>query len=237
MSRIPAYKIVYSTIKQRIRDGYYPLGSLLPTEAELESEFQVSRTTVRKATSMLTAEGYIRVVQGKGSEVLDAFTTQRLNRVSSITETLTARGLRVSTQRMCIERIAATGKVAEALNLAEGRFVYRVQRVQLADGVPIALMNNYIKESECPGLEQYENSFVGLYRFLEEKYHVVLKDAVEFLSATGADFMEAQVLHIPVGTPLLCSRRITSGEQGPVEYGVTKLVADKYEYSVYLNGR
>lgn len=76
MARVPAYRIVYQTIKMRIKEGRYPEGSLLPTEGELESEFGVSRTTIRKATSMLTAENYIRVVQGKGSEVLSPFNVQ-----------------------------------------------------------------------------------------------------------------------------------------------------------------
>ena len=237
MSRVPSYKIVYRAIKQRIKERRYETGSLLPTETELEGEFGVSRTTIRRATAMLASEGYIRVVQGRGSEVLDAFTAQSLNSLSSITETLTAKGFRVSTQGMCIDRVPAPRKVAAALGIPEGKAVYLIQRVQCADGTPIAIMNNYIKESVAPGIEQYAGKFVSLYQFLEDRYLVVFKDAWEDLSASAAEFMEAQVLHVPVGAPLLLSRRISNSEQGPIEYSVTKLVADRYEYSVYLSGR
>ena len=237
MSRVPAYSVVYQTIKQRIRDGYYPVGSLLPTETELEKEFSVSRTTIRRATSILSSEGYIRVVQGKGSEVLSSTTTQRLNSISSITETLRMRGFEVSTQGMCIDRVPAPPQVAEALELGEGQAVYLVQRVQCVDGTPFAIMNNYLKADMVPGLEQYGDQFVSLYRFLEDHYHLTFHHAMEYLSASAADFMEAMVLHIAVGTPLLCSRRVTSGDQGLFEYGVTKILAERYEYCVYLEGR
>ncbi|MEF9975053.1 MAG: GntR family transcriptional regulator [Clostridia bacterium] len=237
MIRIPAYKYVYSVIKQKIKDRIYEVGTALPTEGDLEKQFSVSRTTIRRAIGLLTMEGYIKVVQGRGSEVLDVFTTQKLNCITSITETLTAKGYVVTTKGMCIERILASEQVAEALAIPPETSVFRIQRVQCADKVPIAIMCNYIKETCAPELDQYTGMFTSLYTFLEGKYHIVFKDAWEYISAVGASFMEAQILGIQTGAPLLCSKRISSNEQGPFEYGIIKLLADKYEYSVYLSGR
>ena len=98
MKNIPAYKIVYSSLKQSIRDGSLPPGSFLPTETELCKQFNVSKTTIRKAISLLAQEGHIRVTQGRGTEVLDSSTTQKLNTVSSFTETLVQKGYSVSTR-------------------------------------------------------------------------------------------------------------------------------------------
>lgn len=69
MARTPAYKAVYFSIKRAIQDGSYKAGSLLPSEPELEKQFNVSRTTVRKAISLLTTEGYLDVKQGRGTLV------------------------------------------------------------------------------------------------------------------------------------------------------------------------
>ena len=44
MSHIPAYKEVYSKLKEELKEGIYPAGSLLPTESELEKIFHVSRS-------------------------------------------------------------------------------------------------------------------------------------------------------------------------------------------------
>ena len=49
MSKQALYLNVYNTLKQEISEGLLKVGSLLPTEQELEERFDVSRTTVRKA--------------------------------------------------------------------------------------------------------------------------------------------------------------------------------------------
>ena len=43
------YLEVADKIKEDIFSGKYPVGSMLPTESELEELFQVSKITVRKA--------------------------------------------------------------------------------------------------------------------------------------------------------------------------------------------
>lgn len=237
MSAIPAYRQIYTTLKGRIKDGIYKPGMLLPTESQLEKEFSVSRTTVRKAISLLAGEGYLKIRQGRGTEILDVSTTQKLNHISSVTETLTSKGFHVTVRGMCIDRVPAPDIVQESLQLPENVMVYRVQRVQCANGQPVAITINYLKENLVPGLEKYQDMFTGLYQFLEEHYNLILTEATETLSACSADFMESQILQIPIGSPLLCSKRVSYVEQGPFEYSSIKLVADKYEYSIHLQGR
>ncbi len=237
MVRVPAYKELYNELKQRIRLGTYARGSMLPTETELENEFGVSRTTVRRATSMLAMEGYLRIVQGKGSEVLTPQSTQQLNSVTSITETLIGRGYHVTTRDMNITLIKAPPAVAEKLQIPKDEMVYCVERVQCIENTPIAIMNNYICRDVAPGIDQYCGQFVCLYNFLENHYGVVFKEATEYLSAVAADFMESIVLQIPVGSPLLCSKRVTSGFGQMIECSVVKILADRYEYCVYMTGR
>ena len=237
MGTIPSYRKVYTQIKDDIKNGIYKPGDLLPTESELESLYSVSRTTVRKSISLLVGDGYLKVRQGRGTEVLDISTTQRLNQISSTTETLKAKGYHVTTQGMVIERTPANEEVAAALELEVGEIVFKIQRVQYADGLPIAIMTNYIRENFVPDLDKYTNTFSSLYAFLEDKYNIILKDATERITAVAADFTESQILRVPFGTPLLISRRITNIVQGPFEYAIIKLIADKYEYSVYLQGR
>ena len=237
MATQPAYKYVYQYIKKDIKEGRYKPGTILPTESQLEENFSVSRTTIRKAVSMLVADGFVRPKQGYGTEVLDFSTTQRLNHLTSITETLRTKGYKVTTKGMDIRRIKAPQHVSEALEIPANNMVYMVQRVQWADNRPIAIMVNYLKETAVPSLEKHIGTFTGLYAFLENHYHLILKSAWERISATSAEFTEAQILQIPIGAPLLCSKRISYVESGPVEFGITKLVGDKYEFSVYLEGR
>lgn len=237
MAKTPAYRTVYQAIKKQIREKKYPVGSLLPTEGELEQEFSVSRTTVRRAIGLLVSDGYIKVTQGRGTEVLDRSTFQNLNHISSITESLTAKGHTVTSREMDIRKVRVTGQVAKMLQLNEGCEAYLVQRLQYADDAPIALMINYLRVEQVPGLERFSGRFSGLYAFLERQYGIVIKEATEYLSATTADFCEAKLLHVDVGAPLLCSRRISCTEAGVFEYSVNKIVAEHYEYCVQLKGR
>ncbi len=237
MAKTPAYRTVYQAIKKQIREKKYPVGALLPTESELEQEFSVSRTTVRRAIGLLASDGYIKVTQGRGTEVLDRSTFQNLNHISSITESLTTKGYVVTSREMDIRRVRVTGQTAKMLQLDEGDEAYLVQRLQYADDIPIALMTNYLRVEQVPGLERFSGQFSGLYAFLEKQYGIVIKEATEYLSATTADFCEAKLLHVDVGAPLLCSRRISCTGIGVFEYSINKIVAEHYEYCVQLKGR
>lgn len=55
---------------QRIKDGVYSIGDKLPTEKELCQMFEVSRSTLREAISIVRAKGYIETRHGSGSYVI-----------------------------------------------------------------------------------------------------------------------------------------------------------------------
>lgn len=84
----------------------------------------------------------------------------------------------------------------------------------------IALMTNYVKCSYTPGLEHYIDGFTSFYSFLEKKYKIIFSNAVQYLSAVSANFTESQILEKPVGSPLLCSRRICYSGQDPFLYAI-----------------
>ncbi len=237
MAKIPAYRQLYTSLKKEIKEGRYKPGTFLPTESEMEAEYGVSRTTVRRAISLLTNEGYLSVTQGRGTEVQDISTSQRLNKITSFTETLRQRGYQVTTQGLALEKIPAPPFIKDTLSLKEGEPVYHIQRVQCADGKPICIIENYLMASLIPDFVLTESDCVSLYACLENNYGIILKDAVEHISAVSASFMKSQILRIPLNAPLLHSTRITCTAQGPFEYASIYAVADRYEYQVYLSGR
>ena len=49
----PRYKTIYSDIMKQIKEGVYPVGSLLPPEIELCRQFDASRHTIRLNTQNL----------------------------------------------------------------------------------------------------------------------------------------------------------------------------------------
>lgn len=66
----PIYVQVAGVLRSRIQDGTYPSRRALPTPDTLAAEFDVSRNTVRAALKLLTDEGLVQGVKGKGTFVL-----------------------------------------------------------------------------------------------------------------------------------------------------------------------
>lgn len=236
MARIPAYKQMYASLKKDIQEKRYAPGSFLPTESELEKLYQVSRTTVRRAIGLLTSEGYLSVTQGRGTQVQEISTSQHLNKITSFTETLRRRGYEVSTQGLDLEKIPAPETVREALSLKEGALVYHIQRVQCADGRPVCLMEDYVAADQVPDLTLKPDGCISVYACLEA-HGLLLKDAVERISAVGASFIQSQILRIPAGAPLLHSRRVANSERGALVYSSLYVIAERYEYQIYQSGR
>lgn len=235
MSKQALYLTVYNTLKQEITEGILKVGSLLPTEQELEDRFLVSRTTIRKAIGLLKDEGYLDVRQGRGTTVQDITTTQKLSHISSITETLKNDGHEVSVQSMSITKIQAPDSMSDIF--APGTPLYCLERVLCSDGLPINYSTTYLLAEMVPHFEQYVNMFCGLYHFLETKYHIQMSEATETLSASAANFAESQILNIPQGSPLLISKRITNVGDIRFEYGINRLVGGRYKYIIHMNGR
>ena len=70
MREIPLYRRLAETVREEIRQGRWPVGSLLPTEVELSQRFGVARSTMREAIRTLQAQGYVERRRRAGTFVL-----------------------------------------------------------------------------------------------------------------------------------------------------------------------
>ena len=65
------YRRISLDLKEKIQNGVYPVGTKLPPERQLMSEYQVERLTVRRALDVLARERLITKKSGLGSFVAD----------------------------------------------------------------------------------------------------------------------------------------------------------------------
>jgi DNA-binding transcriptional regulator YhcF (GntR family) len=68
-SRHP-YQHIADVLRGEIRDGRYRIGERIPSQAELEQRFQVSRPTVQRALTELRKDGYIDNQRGRPAQIL-----------------------------------------------------------------------------------------------------------------------------------------------------------------------
>ena len=112
----PAYKRVYNSIRNQITGKKYDVGAILPPEPELEKEFSVSRTTIRRAIDLLVRDGFLSVRQGFGTQVISRKAVQNLNKFSSISESLAKGGRQIGLRSCYIEKLGAPEKIANLYN-------------------------------------------------------------------------------------------------------------------------
>ena len=85
-----------------------------------------------------------------------------------------------------------------------------------------------------PNLDRWTEQFWNLYPFLVQHYNIQYQGCSEYISAVSADLVDAQILHINPGVPLLNSRRIARCNLGPLEYAVLRIRTDVMELCITM---
>lgn len=212
----------------RRRAGAAAPGAVLPSEAELSAEFKASRVTVRRALELVRDEGLIAARQGFGWFVATEPVRQRLERLGTIESHVETSG-RAATRRVIEFAFEAPPpRVAEVLG--DGS-VLRVKRVNLADGEPFAVVTVW-----CPATLGQRLSMDDVERHpFYELIDVRLRGARQTIGADSAESPDAELLGVPVGTPLLRCRRVTTDVDGnPVLMSEHLFPAHRTEFVVDL---
>ncbi len=205
-------------------------GTPAPSERELVHRFGVARMTVRQALDALVTEGMLERVPGRGTFVAQR-NTQPTAALSSFTEDMRRRGRQPSSQNLLARVESAGPGVARALEIAEGDPVVHWQRLRCADGAPVCLENAYLNAELVPGL--VERLPESLYEELSRRGLAPTwgEDSIEAAVATT---MEAKILDVAAGAPVLRVARLTCSESVPVEVSRSIYRADRYTMWVPL---
>lgn len=236
----PLYIRVVKQLREEIKKGLYAVGDLLPTEEELIKRFNMSRTTIRSAISVLEKEGYILKKQGKGTIVKEQRIAQNYNFLSSFTETFAEKGLIIETDNISVALLSPPQSVKSALEIQNSEKVYLVQRIKKLEGQPICFMRNYLLAKYVPKLEKNidELKKIGLYQLLEEVYRVKIDRAVDTITTYLSGPLETEVLQLNENVALFRNMRTTYLVSGEAFENVISVIrGDVYEYKIYLQGR
>ncbi|MHB1162022.1 MAG: GntR family transcriptional regulator [Chloroflexota bacterium] len=232
-SPLPLYFQLRTLLLQQIESGALKPGDTMPTERELIDRFGVSRITVRQAVNSLMSDGLLYRQRGLGTFVRSNRIEQELSTLTGFSEEMLARGLTPGAKLISAEMAAPDACVASRLQLSAGQNVFRMVRVRLADGEPMAFDVNYLPPDLGERLMQ-ENLQEALYT-LFDRYGVEIDWADQAIQSTPADEFVASHLGIKKGTPVLQMERVVYTVDGrPVELSRTSYRADRYTYRVRL---
>ena len=222
------YREIADNLRDRIAGGELSGGRLLPSEAELAGAYAASRVTIRRALDVLREEGLVGSRQGYGWFVAADPLRQSLGRLGTIEAQLADSG-RVSERRV-LEFGFVTAPAAARRELAARR-VLEVRRLNLADGHPFAVVTVWCPERLAKGISLADAERAPFYELLG----IELGGATQTIAADAADKGDAELLEIPVGSPVLVCRRTTrDGDGEPVLHSLHVFPAHRTEFVVEL---
>ncbi len=235
---VPFYQQLADILRQDIVGGRLKPGHRLATEFELMDRYRVSRTTVRQTIAQLLKEGLISVHRGKGSFVSTRPIEPELSALTGFVEDMQALGLSASARVLGVHHEKASARVAEALRMTAGTPVTRITRVRLAEDVPVSFEHSFLPPELGQRIAQENLEVFPIFTLLEEKYGIVLGEAVYRIEAVGADRHVAEALDIKRGAPVLGMERTTYNAEGvPVDFEEMFYRGDRIRYTMRLQRR
>lgn len=234
--RRPLYHTVAERLSVAIHEGIYRVGSLLPSEAELCTQFGVSRHTVREAIRRLQQAGLVASQHGVGTRVardrVEARYVQSLASISDLWQYVkdTRRKLLgLSDVLPGQARIELPGDPAVPWRMLEGIRTLAKKR-QPVSWTQIHVHPNYAKI-----ISRTTDDAVPIYSLIERSFGLRVGRVRQEIAALAIPAEIAGLLKAPAQSPGLAIVRYYESESGEVfEAALSVHPAERYRYSMQL---
>jgi GntR family transcriptional regulator len=243
------YRELASALRDAIQAGTYPAGSTLPKQDVIASEHGVNVNTVRKAVSVLEAEGLVTPVRRKGTVVRARPPMRRLGVeryakskwkfglvAFAADREASGRAWKRDDQTNTVRRVEADADAAEALGIEPGSPVYERARLIKDAGVPTHTLTSYYRPEHVegtplvdpkPGTATPGGGFAVLTMQGLEPDHMT-----ETFHARMPTPDELDELELPAGEPVMVLHRTTyTGDDVPIEFARGVHAASRFSWS------
>lgn len=183
--KAPLYQRIETLLREAIAEGRYPVGGLLPTEAELCETLRVSRHTVREALRRLKDAGLVDRRQGAGTVVVarepDRVFVHTVRDISGLfqfaADTLFELGKAVLSPLSVEEAAACAAQPGERWLRCEG-----MRRTR--DGRPIGPVTALVAPRFAAIASALPETLTGpIYSLIEKRFGVPVAEVVQEISA------------------------------------------------------
>jgi GntR family phosphonate transport system transcriptional regulator len=210
------WRHIAETLRQEIGGDDYPPGARLPTEAELSARFAVNRHTVRRALEELSRGGLIRVEQGRGTFVAEDVLDYTVGTRTRFTEWIHRHNKEPSGRVLQRREIAADATIAAGLGIRPGARVVLLERLGLADDVPVGIARHYFPSTRLRGIL---GALAETSRITDALKAVGVDDYVRQITkvtARAPTATEAELLRMARNRPVLVTESINVDRAGTV---------------------
>lgn len=232
--RLARYLQVGDDLHQRILNGEWKPGDLIPSESFLSEEYEVALGTMRKAIQQLVKNGLLDRHQGIGTFVRRADFNKSLFRFFRFND-----GERVipESRILNIKVMKAPDEAARKLGLLDGDDVIWINRLRLIKCNPVLIEDIWLPLSKFQELIKLEPSEFPalLYPLYEQICGLAVTSASEELMVESIKAEHCQVLGLDMNAPVILIERIAIGIQDEIlEWRLTRGSADKFRYQINI---
>jgi len=192
-------------LSDQILSGRYPVGKTIPTEAELQQRFDVSRHTVREALRELKSRGLLSARAGVGTVVRAQAPMSSFMQGASTLEEVIQFGEATRMKLLASESVVADAALAEQIGARAGQELQRLSllRHRPREALPAGWVQIYIRPEHAQVAGQVEGAREPVLRLVERRYGVRIAEVVQQIVAATLTAAQAKVLKSTGGKPAL----------------------------------
>ena len=196
------YTLIAKKLRERINSEEFQRGDTLPSELVLAQETGVSRSTLRKAITILVEEGILERRHGSGTYILQKDLQHNNYGLNSFAEHMQQikRELRNEVVQFCI--MLAPPAIARQLRINANDQVYFFQRIRHVDGKPYMVEDSYMPVRLFPTLSLHYMRG-SKFDYIENQCGIVIDSCIETFAPMLATEPYARQLKLKEGALLL----------------------------------
>ncbi|CAK8054844.1 GntR family transcriptional regulator [Eupransor demetentiae] len=233
------YVSVQADIKQKIYQGKYQ-DLKLPDERSLALEYDVSRSSIKRALNVLVQQGIIFKKRGSGTFVNPLYLKnqaifQQEGSNLGVSDSFRINGEAPSIKLLDFKVVPATPEQQQALFLNEGDFVYEIKRLRSIKDQPFMIESGYVPISLLPGLNR-DIVAKSIYEYVEQKKSRSVTKSFMTIMAEPSTPDDQKLLHLKPTEPVGIMEGIFFMDDGtPLEYSTMRLHYRYLRYNAFVS--
>ncbi|MFD1672172.1 GntR family transcriptional regulator [Agrilactobacillus yilanensis] len=231
------YQRVIKALQNQIDAGKFS-DLKLPNERILAEEFQVSRSSIKKALNSLIQRGVVFQKQGAGTFINPLYLKNRpmfdiAGDNVGVTDTFQRNGKRPDIKVIDFNVVPASPEVQESLFLEPGEFVYEIQRLRSFDDQPFMIEDGFVPIKLVPDLTK-KNIAGSLYKYLHESRNIAVTRSFLTISADVSTANDQKLLNLKPVEPVGVMEGIFFMDRGtPIEFSHMRLHYKFMRYNTF----
>ena len=233
-NHIPIYYQIKEEIKERINSGDLKFEDKIPSEYEISIAVKVSRMTVRHAIKELIKEDLLFIKKGKGTFVGRPKLKRDLSILNSLTKEMQSSRYKAFNKLLGIDIIFPSEDLSITLEIDRKERVFQIKRLRYLEDNPVFIETSFVPYNICPQLIREDLETNSLYYLFENKYGIILDNAIMSIETVPADEYQSKIFKIEKDIPILLFEQTTYSKDNKI-IQFMRLVSKGDKYKFFIN--